>query len=247
MGIPLATGLTQGAGGAFYNLTDKVKQQAIINYEEMKKVVGGGMTNADIVAAIQGNPVNGKPKPGIAPTNAGGAGSRSGAPRPPDSPDTAYRARYTPGTVTTINGKKVIYDENLKPISIKDNPTEAQRIAKAFNVKLARGGRIVPGIPYTLNDGGKIEGIRFDMPGMVYPNANTMPKFNIPTQTTSVGTNITNSPNSSNIYNIDIALNGTNVTADDVMRKFEEKMVSINARQGRAAAVKPVVKSSIGA
>jgi len=234
VGIPLATGLTQGAGGAFYNLTDKVKQQAVINYEEMKKVVGGGMTNADIVAAIQGNPVNGKPKPGIAPTYTSGAGSRSGAPRSPDSPDTAYRARYTPGTVTTISGKKVIYDENLKPISIKDNPTEAQRIAKAFNVKLARGGRIVPGIPYTLNDGGKIEGIRFDMPGMVYPNANTMPKFNIPTQTKLNGVNSSSNSSSNNIYNIDIDLNGTNVTAEDVLNSFKRELAIVNAKEGRS-------------
>jgi len=234
VGIPLATGLTQGAGGAFYNLTDKVKQQAVINYEEMKKVVGGGMTNADIVAAIQGNPVNGKPKPGIAPTYTSGAGSRSGAPRSPDSPDTAYRARYTPGTVTTISGKKVIYDENLKPISIKDNPTEAQRIAKAFNVKLARGGRIVPGIPYTLNDGGKIEGIRFDMPGMVYPNANTMPKFNIPTQTKLSGVNSFSNSSSNSIYNIDIDLNGTNVTAEDVLNSFKRELALVNAKEGRS-------------
>lgn len=104
-------------------------------------------------------------------------------------------------------------------------------------VKRAGGGRLVPGIPYMLNDGGKTEGIKFDMPGMVYPNINTMPKYNIPTQTKFNGVNISNSPSSNNVYNIDIALNGTNVTADDVIRKFKAELALVNAREGNRTRV----------
>jgi len=118
------------------------------------------------------------------------------------------------------------------------------------------GGAIAAGQTYMFNDrigplGAQKEGFipniaKAAMSGFIYPNINTMPTYNVPTNQKG-GVNIQNSPSSNNIYNIDIALNGTNVTVDDVMRKFEEKMASINARQGRAAAVKPVVKSSIGA
>jgi hypothetical protein len=94
------------------------------------------------------------------------------------------------------------------------------------------GGRIVPGVPYTLNDGGKIEGIRFDNPGMVYPNINTMPRFNIPTGTRYSGMNTAGASSSSNVYNIDIDLNGTTVTADDVLNSFKRELALINAKEG---------------
>ena len=101
-----------------------------------------------------------------------------------------------------------------------------------MSARKAMGGRVVPGIPYTLNDGGKVEGIKFDTPGMVYPNINTMPKFNIPTQTKFNGASISNSPNSNNVYNIEIALNGTNVTADDVLNRFKRELALVNAKEG---------------
>ena len=94
------------------------------------------------------------------------------------------------------------------------------------------GGRIVPGIPYTLNDGGKVEGITFDAAGTVYPNINTMPKFNIPSGTKYNGIGGSTTSSSSNVYNIDIALNGTNVTADDVINRMKREMALINAKEG---------------
>jgi len=39
------------------------------------------------------------------------------------------------------------------------------------------------------------------------------------------------------VYNINIELNGTNVTADDVMRKFEQKMQLIGAKEGKMRTV----------
>ena len=99
-------------------------------------------------------------------------------------------------------------------------------------VKKFMGGRIVPGIPYTLNDGGKVEGITFDTAATVYPNINTMPSFNIPTGTKYNGIGGSTTSNSSNVYNIDIALNGTNVTADDVINRMKREMALINAKEG---------------
>jgi len=106
-------------------------------------------------------------------------------------------------------------------------------VSDPYEVKRAMGGRIVPGVQYALNDGGKVEGIKFDRPGMVYPNASTMPRYNIPTNTISGLNNHHNNSYNNNVYNIDIALNGTNVTVDDVMRSFKSELALINAKEGR--------------
>ena len=47
-----------------------------------------------------------------------------------------------------------------------------------------------------------------------------------------MGTNIINSPSSNNVYNIEIALNGTNVTADDVINRMKREMALVNAKEG---------------
>jgi hypothetical protein len=56
--------------------------------------------------------------------------------------------------------------------------------------------------------------------------------YNIPTGTRTIGANIINSPSSNNIYNIDIDLNGTTVTADDVLNSFKRELALINAKEG---------------
>ncbi len=105
-------------------------------------------------------------------------------------------------------------------------------IPAEMSARKALGGRIVPGIPYTLNDGGKVEGIKFDTPGTVYPNINTMPRFDIPSGTKYNGINTPGMSNTNNIYNIDIDLNGTTVTADDVLNRFKRELALINAKEG---------------
>ena len=56
--------------------------------------------------------------------------------------------------------------------------------------------------------------------------------YNIPTSTRTMGANIINSPSSNNVYNIDIDLNGTTVTADDVLNSFKRELALINAKEG---------------
>jgi len=92
------------------------------------------------------------------------------------------------------------------------------------------GGRVVPGIPYTINDGNKTEGVIFDYPGMIKPNIETA--FNIPSGTKYNGMGGSTTSNSSNVYNIEIALNGTNVTADDVINRMKREMALVNAKEG---------------
>ena len=111
------------------------------------------------------------------------------------------------------------------------------KIKPGYSVKRALGGRIVPGQAYTINDGMKIEGIRFDTPGMVYPNANTMPRFNIPGEGKYGMPKGTNNSFNNNTYNIDIDLNGTNVSVDDIMNRFKAELALIGAKEGRSRAL----------
>jgi hypothetical protein len=56
--------------------------------------------------------------------------------------------------------------------------------------------------------------------------------YNIPSNTRSAGANIINSPSSNNVYDINIVLNGTNVTAEDVIVQMKREMALVNAKEG---------------
>jgi hypothetical protein len=56
--------------------------------------------------------------------------------------------------------------------------------------------------------------------------------YNIPSNTRSSGANIINSPSSNNVYDINIVLNGTNVTAEDVIVQMKREMALVNAKEG---------------
>ena len=76
------------------------------------------------------------------------------------------------------------------------------------------------------------------MSGFIYPNIDTMPRYNItPSAPSSAGNVGTNNSFNNNVYNIDIDLNGTNVTADDIMRRFKAELALIGAREGRSRVV----------
>jgi TP901 family phage tail tape measure protein len=107
---------------------------------------------------------------------------------------------------------------------------------RAKPVGRSLGGPVTPGRKYEVNDrinslGRQQEIFMPTMPGVIKPNIDTA--FNIPSQQTTRIPNISNSPNSNNIYNIDIELNGTNVTVDDVMKSMEAKMKLVGATLGR--------------
>ena len=76
------------------------------------------------------------------------------------------------------------------------------------------------------------EGFIPHMSGTIYSNIATMPRYDIPSGAKMSGVNTSNGPSSNNVYNIDIALNGTTVTADDVMRSFKRELALVNAKEG---------------
>jgi TP901 family phage tail tape measure protein len=69
--------------------------------------------------------------------------------------------------------------------------------------------------------------------GQIIPNNILGAKYNIPSNTVSGVKGGANNSYNNNVYNIDIDLNGTNVTADDIMRKFKAELALINAKEGR--------------
>ena len=110
-------------------------------------------------------------------------------------------------------------------------------------VRRALGGPVVAGQTYAINDRINSLGIQQEgftpftpqVSGIISPNIETMsPRYNIASgQVTGMRGGINNS-SSNSTYSINIALNGTNVTADDVVRRFKQEMALINAKEGRS-------------
>jgi hypothetical protein len=125
---------------------------------------------------------------------------------------------------------------NVSVFRVKDEDGNVERVKNPY-AKKSLGGPVAAGQKYIVNDrinalGVQGEGFIPNVSGTIYPNAATMPRFNIPTGTKYNGIGGSTTSNSSNIYNIDIALNGTNVTADDVINRMKREMALINAKEG---------------
>jgi len=109
----------------------------------------------------------------------------------------------------------------------------------------ALGGPVIAGQTYAINDrlnplGYQQEGFTPftpQMSGIIHPNAATMPKYNIASGEVTGMRGGINSSYNNNSYSISIALNGTNVTADDVVRRFKQELALVNAKEGRSRTV----------
>jgi len=150
------------------------------------------------------------------------------------------------GYLTNDARKAVIAGDQLEVGDIIEDPNGVKyKVQKRFGIgpkeavrqTKSLGGPVVAGQKYTINDrvnplGYQQEGFMPSISGTIYPNIATMPRYDIPSGTKMSGVNISNSPSSNNIYNIDIALNGTTVTVDDVMRSFKQELSLVNAKEG---------------
>jgi len=70
--------------------------------------------------------------------------------------------------------------------------------------------------------------------GQIIPNNILGASYNIPSGRIGNISGMGNSSSSNIVYNIDIDLNGTNVTADDIMRRFKAELALVNAKEGRS-------------
>jgi hypothetical protein len=117
--------------------------------------------------------------------------------------------------------------------------------SKLFNpgaVRMAMGGyikRAVSGIsgmtssqPYLVGERGP-ELFVPSSGGQIIPNNLIGPRYDVASSPVSSVNGAANNSYNNNVYNIDIDLNGTNVTADDIMRKFKSELALIGAKEGR--------------
>jgi hypothetical protein len=193
-------------------------QAANAQADKIVKGLGGNATLANVVAAIKGdNATSGRSKAINIGVTTVGYGVNS--------------ASYTTENLAKRNVKQGDYVTGNNGIQYTVGKTVDGRtyLTPRYNsggqVSRAQGGRFVPGKMYSLNDGGKIEGIKFDTPGIIYPNAMTMPKYNVGGPITSMKRNYGNPPPSKTaLYNINVELNGSNLDPQDVARAIRREM-----------------------
>jgi hypothetical protein len=229
-----------GAEGSFNSLTKEVTDTGIINYEKMRQAIGGGATLKDIYDILAKGSGGIKRNLEIDSKQMSDLTKLRGI----DPSKMLKTSGEGKGDLTDILRQQIIRDYNLKTDDTFTYDKIKYRVTgSGLNIGASRvtsragGGRIVPGVPYALNDGGRVEGIKFDMPGTVFSNINTMPRYNIPTNSVMGSMGNSSSSTSNNNYTINIELNGTNVTADDIMRRMKSEMALINAKEGRTRTV----------
>ena len=229
-----------GAEGSFNSLTKEVTDTGVINYEKMRQAIGGGATLKDIYDILAKGSGGIKRNLELDSKQMSDLTKLRGI----DPSKMLKTSGEGKGDLTDILRQQIIRDYNLKTDDTFTYDKIKYRVTgSGLNIGASRvtsragGGRIVPGVPYALNDGGRVEGIKFDMPGTVFSNINTMPRYNIPTNSVMGSMGNSSSSTSNNNYTINIELNGTNVTADDIMRRMKSEMALINAKEGRTRTV----------
>jgi hypothetical protein len=222
-----------GAEGAFGRLTSEVTSVGAINYDKMRDAIGGGMTLKNVVEAIQGKSISGS-KTGISVSSISLYSGRGGMARTSSSVNAMelYNSDISTEIGTTFTDK----NGNKWKITGAANPT-----TRTIPVTKARyGGYATAGKSVIVGDGGMPELFVPKTDGMIIPDLSKIsdlgPKFNIP-RGSSFGSMGSSSSSSNNNYTINIELNGTNVTADDIMRRMKSEMALINAKEGRTRMV----------
>jgi TP901 family phage tail tape measure protein len=226
-----------GYESAFNSLVNEVGTQGDTNYKAMVKDLGGGATLKDIVKALGGNIASTKTlttadvlaatgSKDISSAKKGkAAGANQGDLTDDAREDIIDKFKLEEGDTFTYDGRTYV---------VKRGESGWMR---SRAVKRAGGGRVVPGQLYTVNDGMKTEGITFDMPANIYPNINTAPKYDIPNASINGMRGVSNTSSSNCVYNVNIELNGTNVSVDDVMRRFKQELQLMGAKEGRVRTV----------
>jgi TP901 family phage tail tape measure protein len=232
---------------AFAKLVNEVQGGAEKNFNKLSSEIRGGASLGDVVRAMGGKvdksvKLETSDVTSIIKSN---QGSSSG-----------YLKDMTKDDGSLEDGVRtaIIVERKLKrgdqftyagvTYNVTDGYDSVLKRPRAVRAK-ALGGPVVAGQTYAVNDrinalGTQQEGFMPFTPkvsGIVYPNAATMPRYDIASgQVTGMRGGVNSSYNN-NTYSINIALNGTNVTADDVMRRFKAEMALVHAKEGRTKTV----------
>jgi hypothetical protein len=224
-----------GAEGAFNKLTKEVTSAGAINYDKMKETLGGGMTLKNVVEAIQGKPISGaatKISVTSAPVYAGRGGTVPRASSSVSAMD-LVNSNISLETGTTFTDKNGVKWKITGPA----NPT-----TRSVPVSKARyGGYATAGKSVIVGDAGMPELFVPKTDGMIIPDLSKIsdlgPKFNIPRGSSFGSMGGSSNSYNNNSYTINIELNGTNVTADDIMKRMKSEMALINAKEGRSRTI----------
>ena len=240
---------TAGAGNdAFSKLVTEIQGGAKANFTAMADSIKGGATLAMVVKAMGGTVSKSKTIEQTDVTAAIKANQGSSSKYLTDQ--TKDDGSLEEGVRNAIIQKYGFKDGDSfvfqgKTYNVKNRGGILPGV-NAVLVNKALGGPVVAGQTYAINDrlnplGYQQEGFTPFTPamsGIIHPNIDTMsPRYNIASgQITGMRGGI-NSSSSNNNYSINIALNGTNVTADDVVRRFKQEMALVNAKEGRSKTV----------
>ena len=113
------------------------------------------------------------------------------------------------------------------------NPRAVRRAMGGYITRAVSGiTGMTPSQPYLVGERGP-ELFVPSSGGQIIPNSILGPSYNIASgSSNSVPGGVSSSYNN-NVYNIDIELNGTNVTVDDIMKQFKSELALIGAKEGR--------------
>jgi TP901 family phage tail tape measure protein len=113
------------------------------------------------------------------------------------------------------------------------NPRAVRRAMGGYITRAVSGiTGMTPSQPYLVGERGP-ELFVPSSGGQIIPNNILGPSYNIARGSSNSVQGEMNGSSSNVVYNIDIDLNGTNVTADDIMRKFKSELALIGAKEGR--------------
>jgi hypothetical protein len=248
-GMPGGEGARTGAGGAFDKLVTEIAAGAKSNFEKLGKDITGGANLKMVVEAMGGTVSKSKviqQADVTAAIKAGTGGSSSGYLKDQTKDDGSLEEGVRNAIIAKYGFKDGdSFEFQGKTYNVKKKAWYNGKGNEAVLVKKWGGGSVVAGQTYGVNDRINALGVQEEgfipftpkVSGMIYPNADTMPKYNIASGQVTGMSGGANSSYNNNSYSINIALNGTNVTADDVMRRFKTEMALVHAKEGRSRLV----------
>ena len=245
-GMPGGAGAKTGAGGEFDKLVSEISIGAKANFEKLGKDITGG-ANLKMVVEAMGGKIDKTLKLKTEDVNAIIKANQSA------SSEDLKNMLKEDGSLKESVRKSIIVEKKLNRGDKFTYNDKVYNVSDGWNANLgpravlgkALGGPVVAGQTYATND--KLNSLGYQqegfmpftpqMSGMIYPNAATMPKYNIASGNVTGMRGGMNNSSSNNNYSINIELNGTNVTADDVVRRFKQELALVNAKEGRQKSV----------
>ena len=238
------TSVSTGAGGEFQKLVAEIQGGAKANFIAMADSIKGGATLKNVVEAMGGKVDKSKTlkQEDVTAAIIANQGKSSGFLKDQTKDDNSLEEGVRQAIIQKY-GFKDGDSFTFQGITYNVKPGKLGKGLQA--VRRSLGGTVAAGQTYSINDrlnplGAQQEGFMPFTPkvsGMIYPNADTMPRYNIASGAITGMRGGANSSSSNNTYSINIELNGTNVTADDVMRRFKQELALVNAKEGISRSV----------